>query len=99
MKLLTVDGPMGENNLDLVLGLEDVLKLEAEMLGLVIAVSLVALVPNRSPVDPAGVGLETADLHADCLEESNGEWWFRDPPSEAHDPVLVLLEVPERCCR
>lgn len=105
MKPLTVDDLMGDHNLDLVLGLENVMglgigsELEVEMLGQVIAVSLVALVPIRSPVGPVVVGLGIADLHADCLEEWNGEWWFRDPPSEAHDPILALLEAPERCCR
>lgn len=75
MKPLRVGGPTGEHTLDLVLGLENVSELEVErQLELVTAVSLVAVAPVHLLVDPGVVEPETAEVHADCLEELDGEW-------------------------
>ena len=112
MKPLRVGVRMGERNFDLVLGLENVwepggvLKLEIGsevevevQLELATAVSLVALAPVHLLVDPGEVEPEIVELHADCLEGSDGELGgFQYPPSEAHDLAWALLEGPERCC-
>lgn len=105
-------GPVGEHNLDLVLGFENVwdlggvlkhgtdLEVEVEVqleLELVTAVFLVALVPLHLLADLAVVELEIAELHADCLARLHGGWWVQDPPSEAHDLAWDWMEVSERC--
>ena len=90
-----------EDALDVEVGLELELELafEVEMqlepeLG--IAVSLVALPPMYSLVDPGAFALEVVQLHAGCWEGSSGGQWLQGIPSEAHDPIWTLLEGPER---
>ena len=57
--------------------LEDLSELEVEVQldpAPAIADALVALAPRHLSLDPGGVESETVKLHADCLEESSGEW-------------------------
>ena len=91
-----------EDALDVEVGLELELGFEVEIqleLELATVVSLVALPPMHSLVDPGAFALEIVQLHAGCWEGSTGGQWLQGIPSEAHDPVWTLLEGPERCFR
>ncbi len=78
------------------LGIDSEVEVEVEVqLEPATAVSLVAPVPVHLLGE---FEREIAELRADCLEGLYGEWWFQDPPSEAHDLAWALLEDPERCC-
>ena len=88
------DGWDVEVDLELELVFEVEMQLKPE---LATAVSLVALPPMYSLVDPGAFVLEIVQLHAGCWEGSSGGQWLQEIPSEAHDPVWTLLEGPERC--
>lgn len=89
-----------EDALEVEVGLEPELAFEVEMQlkpELATAVSLVALSPMNSLIDPGASALEIVQLRAGCWVGLSDGQWLQKIPSEAHDPVWTLLEEPERC--